>query len=275
MDRVSISTIKYHYNSFVSDGIDPLIALNWVMWVYYGFEFRQPLSKILQFNNSKTSKGEKQGYLTGIMYLIPANGSGVNLCPMAAVAACETGCLNTAGRGQMTNVQASRMRKTLLLHLNPELFGELLSKDIDRLIKRSRRLDYSPALRLNGTSDTNWFKRYPELMKSALDRGIKVYDYTKIPKHIHTADPRYHLTLSYSEADPRYERMIREFIAHNTSVNVAVVFRSENFPDMFLGRPVINGDETDLRFLDPVGVIVGLKAKGRAKLDTSGFVIDP
>ena len=38
--------------------------------------------------------------------------------------------------------------------------------------------------------------------------------------------------------------------------------------------PVINGDKTDMRFKDPVGVIVGLKAKGKARKDTSGFVID-
>jgi hypothetical protein len=41
----------------------------------------------------------------------------------------------------------------------------------------------------------------------------------------------------------------------------------------YLGRPVINGDADDLRFLDPVGVFVGLKAKGLAKKDTTGFVI--
>jgi hypothetical protein len=35
---------------------------------------------------------------------------------------------------------------------------------------------------------------------------------------------------------------------------------------------VFNGDESDLRFLDPQGVIVGLYAKGKAKKDTSGFV---
>jgi hypothetical protein len=39
--------------------------------------------------------------------------------------------------------------------------------------------------------------------------------------------------------------------------------------------PVINGDETDLRFLDAKGVIVGLRAKGKARKDTTGFVRTP
>jgi len=43
-------------------------------------------------------------------------------------------------------------------------------------------------------------------------------------------------------------------------------------PETYNGLPVFNGDESDLRFLDPQGVIVGLYAKGKAKKDTSGFV---
>ena len=58
----------------------------------------------------------------------------------------------------------------------------------------------------------------------------------------------------------------------SNGMNVAVVFRKE-LPATYLGRKVINGDETDLRFLDEKNVIVGLKAKGKAKKDTSGFVV--
>ena len=35
----------------------------------------------------------------------------------------------------------------------------------------------------------------------------------------------------------------------------------------------IDGDKTDLRFLDPSGVVVALSAKGKAKQDKSGFVV--
>ena len=51
---------------------------------------------------------------------------------------------------------------------------------------------------------------------------------------------------------------------------MAVVFH--DVPDHYHGVIVIDGDNHDMRFLAPTGVIVGLKAKGPAKKDTSGFV---
>ena len=70
----------------------------------------------------------------------------------------------------------------------------------------------------------------------------------------------------------------------NEGGNVAVVFRGK-LPESYLGFPVVNGDDTDLRFLDPKGVIVGLvekyayqfdKGTGKNKLvtDNSGFVVE-
>ena len=46
-------------------------------------------------------------------------------------------------------------------------------------------------------------------------------------------------------------------------------------PEIYEGLSVFNGDDSDLRFLDPKGVVVGLYAKGKAKKDTSGFVKFP
>ena len=37
---------------------------------------------------------------------------------------------------------------------------------------------------------------------------------------------------------------------------------------------MFDADDSDLRFLDPVGVWCGLRANGYAKKDDSGFVID-
>jgi hypothetical protein len=79
----------------------------------------------------------------------------------------------------------------------------------------------------------------------------------------------YHLTVSYSEANQAYAEKVKQ-----TRHNIAVVFRDKQLPAEYLGRKVINGDKTDLRFLDPSGVVVGLYAKGPAKKDYSGFVID-
>ena len=47
----------------------------------------------------------------------------------------------------------------------------------------------------------------------------------------------------------------------------------DNVPETFRGFQVINGDDTDLRFLDKPGTIIGLKAKGQGRKDDSGFVI--
>ena len=65
------------------------------------------------------------------------------------------------------------------------------------------------------------------------------------------------------------------------NLNLAIVFRTREMLEKAMksnsglfGRPTIDGDKSDLRFLDPVGVNVGLVAKGKAKTDTSGFVYD-
>jgi hypothetical protein len=90
----------------------------------------------------------------------------------------------------------------------------------------------------------------------------------------------YHLTFSRSEVN---EADCREVL--DAGGNIAVVFKicdckrpcKHEIQDgvyTYMGRPVINGDRDDLRFLDPAGVVVGLKAKGPAKKDTSGFVVD-
>ena len=101
---------------------------------------------------------------------------------------------------------------------------------------------------------------------------IQFYDYSKIANRRNIPD-NYHLTFSYSEANPIYQRQTK--IALDKGMNIAVVFRNkENMPKTFLGLPVIDGDKTDLRFLDPSQCIVGLYAKGKAKKDQSGFVID-
>jgi hypothetical protein len=55
--------------------------------------------------------------------------------------------------------------------------------------------------------------------------------------------------------------------------NKAVVFKNKILPRMFKGLKVIDGDTHDMRFLDEPNSVVGLKAKGKARQDKSGFVI--
>ena len=53
-----------------------------------------------------------------------------------------------------------------------------------------------------------------------------------------------------------------------------IKFTSDDGSCKWNGFPVVNGDESDLRFLDGSGVVVGLYAKGTARHDDSGFVVD-
>jgi len=224
--------------------------------------------KLLSTGNPKLLKGEKKGYMSFVLHLAPANLSGKETCPKRT-AGCTAACLNTAGRGGMfkkgetTNViQQARIRKTKMFFENREEFMSQLEADIRLGIKQAEKKGMIPCFRLNGTSDLAWEKygiieKFPE---------VQFYDYTKINNRKVSHLKNYHLTFSKADGNDMDARL-----AASNGMNVAVVFH--NVPETYIGRPVINGDETDLRFLDPKGVVVGLKAKGKAKKDTSGFVV--
>ncbi len=217
----------------------------------------------------KTRKGEAHGYLTGLCYLAPHKLSGVgNVCPHASKG-CATACLNTAGRGVMPRSQAARIRKTRLFFKDRLEFLRLLRFDIELLKATAILRRMTPALRLNGTSDIPW-ERFGVMEEHP---SLAFYDYTKSYKRmIAFTEGRmpgnYHLTFSRSESN--HEQCI-DILSRNG--NVAVVFRSK-LPDTWSGFHVVAGDQTDLRFLDGNGVVIGLTAKGRAKRDVSGFVVD-
>jgi hypothetical protein len=212
--------------------------------------------------DAKTVKGEKFGFVTAILYLTPAKGSGVQLCPLADRAKCAEACLNTAGRGAMSNVQMARLRKTLFFLQYRELFMPMLIKEIGNL---SRRYGSKLLVRLNGTSDVRWenfgiVQAFPD---------VQFYDYTKIPNRVLPAN--YDQTFSGSGV-PEYQPIM--FKAINRGLRVAMVFRTEDsIPSTYAGLDVVSGDNSDIRHLDPSGVIVALYAKGKAKTDTSGFVV--
>ena len=223
--------------------------------------------------NPKTLKGEKKGYLTFILHLAPADLSGHEVCPKRT-AGCTATCLNTAGRGGMfrlgetTNViQEARKRRTRVFFRNREVFMHLLTGDIKKAIKYAAARGFTAAFRLNGTSDLSWEKYACDGARNVFERfpDVQFYDYTKVPRRKTANIPNYHLTFSLAEDNEKDVAWAIE-----NGMNVAVVF--DRLPDTYLGRRVVNGDETDLRFLDPKNVIVGLKAKGRAKKDTTGFV---
>jgi len=241
--------------------------------------------KLLSVGNPKVLKGIKQGYNTYILHLAPANLSGYETCPKRTIG-CTSACLNTAGRGGMfkkgetTNtIQKARIRKAKMFFENRAEFMADLVKDIELAIKQSEKKGLIPVFRLNGTSDLS-FEKYEVIRNGKLYRNIFYafadnifYDYTKILGRKIANIPNYSLT--FSAADGNDNDVAK---AITQGYNIATVFgikKTLPMPDSYLGLPVFNGDESDLRFLDPKQVIVGLYAKGKAKKDETGFVKYP
>ena len=224
-----------------------------------------PSSLLSVGSDAKTSKGTKEGILTGVMYLAPADLSGVNLCPFADRAGCKTVCLQDAGRKRMEGPQLAAIRRTLFFQQYPELFWSTIRKDCAALVAKARREGLTPAVRLNGTSDILWEKS-PEFI--ALHQEfpqIQFYDYTKYPKR--NIPAWYDLTFSYSA-----KKEFLPIVERQTIGRMAVVFRHV-LPARFKGRKVVNGDAHDARFLDRKNAVIGLLAKGRARTDLSGFTV--
>lgn len=226
-----------------------------------------------QSSNTKTAKGTDLPVFSAILHLAPSVISGYNTCPKASEG-CAAACLYSAGRGKFSNVQHARIRKTKLFFEAKGVFFEQLHKDLKALVRKANKLGKQPAVRLNGTSDLNWsigklMSEYPE---------IQFYDYTKnlayvrrlVRQQAKGVNTNYHLTFSRSESN---EHECIEALA--LDVNVAVVFSGE-LPNKYLASPVISGETHDFRFLDGVqkgGLIIGLTAKGAARVDRSGFVV--
>ena len=228
--------------------------------------------KLLSTANPKIQKGSKLGYLSFILHLAPADLSGREVCPKRTEG-CTAACLNTAGRGGMfrrgetTNViQQARIRKTRYFFEARDYFMNDLVADIRKAIKFAERRGLTPVFRLNGTSDLSWEKyTVNENNIFELFPDVQFYDYTKVLGRKVQRYKNYHLTFSAADGN---DADVQKAIAQG--MNVAVVF--DRLPEQYMGRPVFDADDTDLRFLDPKGLVLGLKAKGRAKKDTSGFV---
>lgn len=223
------------------------------------------LMRLLTLSNPKTVKGESLGWLTGILHLAPARIArvrGFNACP-DHTPGCVSKCLFHQGRGRMPQVSEARIRRTRLWKADPDLFLTDLHSDLEALVRLAQRRGMKAACRLNGTSDIPWEREAPEVFS----HPVRFYDYTKSRARAETVNPaQYDLTYSWSEKGALS-------LVGDPFQRVAVVFRGE-LPETWHGVPVIDGDEHDLRFLEPRGVVIGLSPKGTAKKDRRGFVVD-
>lgn len=222
--------------------------------------------------NAKTSKNSLESF---ILYLAPhtQNSKKINICPKASKG-CAAACLFSAGRGKFSNVKNARINKTEYYLADKEKFINQLSQEIQKIAVKSIRQNKKIAIRLNGTSDLDFIaliKKYNglDVLNDKQFKNLVFYDYTailgKIKKYINTS---YKLTLSRKEDN---ESEILE--ALQLGGNVAAVF-SNGLPTKYKGFNVIDGDTSDLIMLYNINVILGLKAKGDAKKDKSGFVIN-
>ena len=262
--------------------------------------------------DAKTVKGSKYKVCTAILYLAPASEAGRgNLCPHAS-AGCRAACLFTAGRGKFANVRTARINKTLRWFDDRRQFLADIVQDIQKLIRYCKRRRLTPAVRLNGTSDIPWENVIlPDEGCSLMDLfpRVKFYDYTKSKaRAIKAASGKLpaNYSLCFSRSEDNQKDCARVLRAGG---NVSVVYSASAFAEFAwdnkgqsvpvwkihnggkldgvryqeqqiaaLGSVrtvrVFNGDLSDVRFYDPKGVVVALKAKGDARGDSSGFVVN-
>jgi len=216
--------------------------------------------------SAKIEKNKKvSGHYTYIIYLAPANTSGINVCPRSTPE-CRKGCLATSGRAGMElnldkkRIMESRIKKTRLFHSNPTYFISWVAEEIRRARTKAQKDGYAFSVRLNGTSDIDYtqilvdgkniFELFPD---------VTFYDYTKVPERFNNKPDNYHLTLSYTGRNWREcANMLKK------GYNVAAVFnvgKNAPLPEFHKGYEVIDGDITDLRVGEKSGVIIGLRWK--------------
>ena len=223
--------------------------------------------------NSKTAKNDIK---TFILYLSPhnLNSKKITLCPNASKG-CIASCLYSAGRGKFSNVQKSRINKANYFVSDKKEFIKQLVSEIRKEVTKAAKNDYKVAFRLNGTSDID----FVYLMAKYQDYHINLIPYDKVYFYDYTKSyargiryknhKNYTLTFSKSESNLKECEKIRL----EKGINIAVVFSGE-LPKKYKNIKVVDGDKSDLEMLKYKGVILGLKAKGDAKKDTSGFVIN-
>ena len=234
-------------------------------------------NRIFSLDNPKAIKAQQYGWLNAIHYMAPHGLAGVgNLCPHAS-AGCIALCLgqHSGAATYYPSVLRSRIAKAKRFMRERKDYLSDMTRAIRSAIQKADKAGLLLCVRPNGSTDiafeairdgegTTLMERFP---------SVQFTDYTKHLKralaHANGAFPsNYHLTFSHSETN---EADCLQVL--NAGGNVAVVF-ANGLPETYLGFPVINGDDHDLRHLDPRGVVVGLSPKGpAARRDKSGFVV--
>lgn len=232
---------------------------------------RSPGDPVILSANSKTDKNAKVGWLTAAVHFSPSTESvpfgGTDMCPGSS-AGCRGACLRFAGCHHLPYQVTRRIAMTLFYLHHTEEFILRLGTEIRAFVTRATKKGLRAAIRINAISD----RRSLAVAMARIFPEVTFYDYTKLPRPWEAQLPNYRVTFSRSEEN---EDLCREALDHG--INVAVVFDGP-LPKTFWGRPVVNGDVSDARFLEPgSGVIIGLSLKGinkaKAHARATGFAV--
>ena len=197
---------------------------------------------------------------------------GFNVCPLASLG-CAAACLSRSGQSGMPQQQRAQAVRTAFLIAQPWAAGLIIGAEIRAALRRHGRIN----LRLNVTSDIRYELVAPEMIAALAAAGVEIYDYTAWRPSDRAPSNAYSLT--YSAKEPAHAGSSDADLAAILSAGgtVAMPFdtpRGKPLPESWHGFPVIDGDESDERRLDPAGVVVGLRAKGHEwkRDNTAGFI---
>lgn len=242
---------------------------------YKGKHYTQP-NRLLSAGTSN-AKTAKNSIKTFILYIAPAtkNYLNRNLCPWAGN--CAKVCLDEAGRGKFSNVQLARINKANYFVEDKETFVQQLAGEIIKETEKAYRKGEKIAFRLNGTSDIDfvyYLQKYAGLDIATLAPTAIFYDYTKGIKRALRYKDHSNYIVTFSRAENNH---VETLTAIKAGLNVSAVFntpKDQPLPANYMGAKVLDGDASDIVMLYNKGVILGLRAKGPARNDQSGFVID-
>ena len=233
-------------------------------WAHANWHYLTAINTPLVNVNSSTKieKGKKLSIYTAILYLKPADMiATTTLCAGAELFDCKNGCLESSGQLGMQTGDNAKIKRTICLLLEPIRFESELRREI---VRHHTKYGDNLAVRLNGTSDLD----FTALIRSL--PAVQFYDYTKIYQRVRSNSlPNYDLTFSGSAANNKSvaitARAIRSGYRTVLAINTAETKGEYLLPYHLNLIPLVNMDDTDVRFKDPKNAVGVLKRKGSNK----------
>ena len=198
--------------------------------------------------------------------IAPHRLAGVNVCT-ASTRGCRDLCLFSAGRGGFSDVARARIARAVMLAEHPAEARALIRSELVRTLHKfgRRRVAFRP----NVTSDLPWHR---EPWLAELPARLVRYGYTKHRDYLADDPTGFDFTFSVSERERSFADALPVLEGgHRIAVVVPV---GESLPASVAGWPVIDGDASDARWRDDVGIVT-LRAKGKARHQlpsVAGFV---